>query len=162
MKYLKYFLIFISILLIIPVFIYGQQISLTEQFKIIENLKAIFAILFALFGIWIAICNPLTSDSEKLEKINFEKILEALFLCILSLTVIGIVFFLTPIFKSISFTQLHKEVFRAILFVIVYLLTLIQIYTLLISLKPNDLIKNYLDKNKEKRKLLNQRRILKK
>lgn len=159
---MKYFLIFIFVLLGVPVFIFGQEINLTEQFKIIENLKAIFAILFALFGIWIAICNPLTSDSEKLEKISFDKILEALFLCILSLIIIGFIFFLTPILKNIFYIQSHKEIFRAILFVTVYSLTLIQVYTLIISLKPNDLIKNYLDKNNEKKKLLNQRRILKK
>ncbi|WP_017395943.1 hypothetical protein [Acinetobacter haemolyticus] len=162
MKTLKIFLIIIFALLIVPIFFFGQQILLTEQFKIIENLKAIFAILFALFGIWIAICNPLTSDSEKLDKISFDKILEALFLCILSLTIIVVIFFLTPILKKIPYIQLNKEVFRGNLFVIVYLLTLTQIYTLIISLKPNDLIKSYLDKNKEKRKLLNQRRILKK
>lgn len=159
---MKYFLIFIFVLLVVPVFIFGQQINLTEQFKIIENLKAIFAILFALFGIWIAICNPLTSDTEKLEKISFDKILEALFLCILSLIIIGFIFFLTPILKNIYYIQLHKEIFRAILFVTVYLLTLIQVYTLIISLKPNDLIKDYLDKNNEKKKLLSQRTILKK
>ncbi|MDO7522084.1 hypothetical protein Q5M50_11575 [Acinetobacter baumannii] len=159
---MKYFLIFIFVLLVVPVFIFGQEINLTEQFKIIENLKAIFAILFALFGIWIAICNPLTSDSEKLEKISFDKILEALFLCILSLIIIGFIFFLTPIFKNINYIQSHKEMFRAILFVTVYLLTLIQVYTLIISLKPNDLIKDYLDKNNERKKLLNQRTILKK
>ncbi|EHU1357944.1 hypothetical protein OFN07_03755 [Acinetobacter baumannii] len=159
---MKYFLIFIFVLLVVPVFIFGQEINLTEQFKIIENLKAIFAILFALFGIWIAICNPLTSDSEKLEKISFDKILEALFLCILSLIIIGFIFFLTPILKNINYIQSHKEMFRAILFVTVYLLTLIQVYTLIISLKPNDLIKDYLDKNNERKKLLNQRTILKK
>ncbi|MDC5054760.1 hypothetical protein OHW28_17445, partial [Acinetobacter baumannii] len=76
--------------------------------------------------------------------------------------IIGFIFFLTPILKNINYIQSHKEMFRAILFVTVYLLTLIQVYTLIISLKPNDLIKDYLDKNNERKKLLNQRTILKK
>lgn len=162
MKFFKVCIFIFLILFSIPVFMLGKDINLIEQYKIIENLKAIFAILFALFGVWIAICNPLTNDSEKLKKISFDKLLEALFLCITSLIIIGFIFISIPILKNLSFFQSNKEIFRAILFLIIYFLTLIQSYTLIISLKPNNLIKNYIDNEKTKKDLLKQRTILKK
>lgn len=155
------FLIFI-LALIIPFFIFGMKINLDDQYKILENLKSIFSILFALFGIWIAICNPLTTDSEKLEKINFNKILESLFLCIISLVLIGFCFFFIPIFKQIDFLKNYKEICKGSLFIFIYLLTLVQTYTLFISLTPNALIKNFLDRKKASDQLLTQQKILKK
>jgi uncharacterized membrane protein len=155
------FLIFI-LALIIPFFIFGMQINLNDQYKILENLKSIFSILFALFGIWIAICNPLTTDSEKLEKINFNKILESLFLCIISLVLIGFCFFFIPILKQFDFFKNYKEICKVSLFIFIYLLTLIQTYTLFISLAPNALIKNFLDRKKASDQLLTQQKILKK
>jgi uncharacterized membrane protein len=146
----------------IPVFILGSKINLTEQYKIIENLKTIFSILFALFGIWIAICNPLTSESEKLDQIKFDKILESLFLCITSLILISLIFFTTPILKQFHYVITHKGFFLGSLFVILYILTLLQAYTLIISLTPNNLIKDYLDRKKATDNHLKQQRILKK
>lgn len=159
-----FFILFIIFILIltIPVFIFGKQINLDDQYKIIENLKSIFSILFALFGIWIAVCNPFTSDSEKLEKINFNKILESLFLCIISLVLIGFIFFFIPIFKQWELFKNHKEVYKGILFLFIYFLTLVQTYTLFISLTPNALIKNFLDRKKASNQLLVQQKILKK
>lgn len=148
--------------LIIPFFSFGMKISLDDQYKILENLKSIFSILFALFGIWIAICNPLTTDNMKLEKINFNKILESLFLCIVSLVLIGFCFFFIPILKQIDFLQNHKDFCKGSLFIFIYILTLIQTYTLFISLTPNALIKNFLDRKKASNQLLAQQKILKK
>lgn len=157
-------IIFIAILVLfcIPVFYFGKGIGLDEQYRIIENLKTIFSILFALFGIWLAICNPLTSDSEKLDKIKFDKILESLFLCIISLILISFIFFFIPILKQIEFIINNKNYFLSFLFLIIYLLTLIQAYTLIISLTPNNLIKDYIDRKNATENLLKQQRILKK
>lgn len=150
------------LIIVIPVYSIGKYINLDEQYKIIENLKSIFSILFALFGIWIAISNPLTTDSEKLEKVNFNKILESLFLCIISLVLIGFIFFLIPILKQIEIIKTNKDIFKGILFSIIYLLTLVQTYTLFISLTPNALIKKFIDRKKASQKLLTQQKILKK
>ncbi|WP_163122380.1 hypothetical protein [Acinetobacter portensis] len=158
----KLLLLLIILLLAIPIYIFGENISLLDQYRIIENLKTIFSILFALFGIWIAICNPLTTDNQKLEKIEFNKLLESLFLCIVCLITISLIFFIIPIFKQIHFIVNHRHIFLGILFLSIYFLTLIQIYALVISLMPNNLIKDYLDKKSQKEKILKQQRILKK
>jgi len=158
----KAILLFIIFLLSFPVFYFGKAINLDEQYRIIENLKTIFSILFALFGIWIAICNPLITDNKKLDQIKFEKILESLFLCIICLILISFIFFFIPILKQIQYIVNQKNIFLGILFLIIYGLTLIQAYTLIISLMPNNLIKDYLDRKKVKEDLLKQQRILKK
>ena len=45
----KAILFFIISLLSIPIFYFGKEINLDEQYRIIENLKTIFYILFDLF-----------------------------------------------------------------------------------------------------------------
>lgn len=166
MKIIKYSVIFI-LLILIPIsliFIYGKNVSYSDQKDILDSLKDTASIIFAILGAWIAVIYPknlqekilkLETDSDKEQEIVFEKLIYGLILItsVLILMILSLVFI--NMIKNISYFVQYRDILRSLLLLYLYVISLVQCYALLVTLMPNikilvDLISTRHERNVQK------------
>ncbi|AUO21164.1 MULTISPECIES: hypothetical protein [unclassified Pseudomonas] len=149
----KIFAFICSIAIVGLAFWQGRSVPFQEQWPLFEALRATASIIFAVVGAWLAIIYP-----DRL-KISFRKgepskptngsgmarlftpiVHSTAILCVVLL--IGII---APLLKRFDFLIEHVEVMRSLSYGSLATLTLWQLWTVVLSLVPADIIKTKAD-----------------
>ncbi len=173
MRILNFAKIIVVIVVFVGCFYYGQNVSYEIQNTLYEGLRNTSAVIFGIMGIWIAVIYPdvLSNIFKKKERGEIElelrkvnRLLYPLLYSTLALIVVLIVTTLAPLLKLIPFFIKNYMLLRGISYSILGVLTLLQIWALILALIPGDVLNRglarYLNKVKIADKLhsRNQRR----
>lgn len=142
-----------SVMLVAAAAWFGRNIAFQQQWPLFEALRATAAIIFAVVGAWLAIVYPERlkrslgggdghsgAVSEKFTKLFTPIVHSTVILGLVLLT--GIV---APILKQIPWFLEHVHFSRSIAFTILVTLTIWQIWTVVLTLEPADIIKSQAD-----------------
>jgi uncharacterized membrane protein len=144
-------------------FIVGRGISFNEQAPIYDELRNTSAIIFAVMGAWIALLypgklsqafgkKPYKEKANDIDQIN-RLFRPMIYSTVILMVVIG-VSFAAPLAKQITYLHAYKEIFRAVSFGAIACLTLLQFWSLILTLVPGDTIKDDLESIKSREELL--------
>jgi hypothetical protein len=156
LKILKYLLI-ASIAL--AAFLQGQEIEMSKQMPLFEGLRNTSAIIFGVMGAWLAILHPdslkkvFRSDGAKLPDQEKNTIMLLLSPIVISTAIIAAVLVLFPLVefsKTVDYLVSYKGVLRGAAFALLSTLTLLQLWALILTLAPGDLVKRHIDKENAK------------
>lgn len=122
----------------------GGAVPFAEQWPLYEALRNTAAIIFAVVGAWLAIVYPerlkmsqgKAPGAEPKSPDKLVKLLEPIVNSTVILAVVLIVGLIAPLIKTAPFVREHVEVFRAISFIILASLTLLQVCTVILTLIP--------------------------
>ncbi|WP_421116107.1 hypothetical protein [Stenotrophomonas sp. AS1] len=141
---------------------FGRSIPFQQQWPLFEALRATAAIIFAVVGAWLAIVYPerlrlsFTGLSKPADPVNDK--FTTLFTPIAHSTIIlGLVLLAgiaAPIAKQVPLILEYKEWARTTSFVLLVVLTLWQVWTVVLTLYPADLIKSQADKDMSQAKMM--------
>lgn len=144
----KVILLAFSVIVSIVSFSKGQEVSFQLQWPLYEALRNTSAIVFAVMGAWIAIIYPAdlkNLSSPKSEgKENVFNMLQAMSISALVLAFVLIVAWSVPIMKQFAVLHTYTKLLRGISYSLVSLLTLAQLWTILLTILPNYLVKRSL------------------
>lgn len=138
-----------SVGLLVLALIYGRNIRFSEQWPLFEALRNTAAIIFAVIGAWAAIIYPerlkiAFEENGKVEKTSRSKGIEMLmtpiFHSTLLLAIILLVGILAPVVKQFDFVSKWVSLFRGFSFFILSALTLWQIFIVIKTLFPAEVI----------------------
>ncbi|MNN27869.1 hypothetical protein D3C81_1414190 [compost metagenome] len=140
----------------------GKEVPFEKQWPLFEALRTTASIIFAVVGAWIAIVYPdrlKLSFSEGvaptggtqggLSKLFSPVVHSTAILCII--LIIGVV---APLIKTIPFALEHTESLRSLSYGALVSLTLWQLWTVVLTLVPADIIKTATDREDEHRGLV--------
>lgn len=154
-------------LLCILFFHYGQNIPFEKQWPLYDGLRNTSAIIFGVMGAWIALIYP-EALSSLLGKINnsdndskakeAEKLLPPLVYSAVILIFVLLVGILAPIFNQIPLLVANYKIVRGISYSLLGLLTICQLWTVILTLLPADLVKQ--DINRLRNKQIARKRLL--
>lgn len=143
----------LSLALAIAAAWFGRNIPFKEQWPLFEALRATAAIIFAVVGAWLAIVYPERLKSSlgngTTQSIAVSDKFSKLFTPIAhSTAILGLVLLMgivAPIAKQIPWLLEHVQFSRSISFSILVVLTVWQIWTVVLTLEPADIIKSQAD-----------------
>jgi hypothetical protein len=140
----------------------GREVPFEKQWPLFEALRTTASIIFAVVGAWIAIVYPerlkLSFIDEKASGEGSQTGLSRLFspvvhstaiLCII--LVIGVV---APLIKIFPLALEYKDLLRGLSYGALVALTLWQLWTIVLTLVPADVIKTMTDREDERKRLL--------
>ena len=140
----------------------GRSVPFSEQWPIFEGLRTTAAIIFGVIGAWLAIIYPerlklsFKSDTKKSDR-EKENGLSQLFTPVVNSTLIlGVVLtigVIAPIAKRYPLS-LNVELMRGLSYSILVALTLWQLWTVLLTLRPANTIKSFADQEDEKQRVI--------
>jgi hypothetical protein len=128
-----------------------------------EGLRNTSSIIFGVMGAWLAILYPdslkkiFGGGSQKLPEQEKQTIMLLFQPIIISTTVIAVVLILFPLFqvgKTINQLDEYKDVFRGLSFSLLSILTILQLWALILTLVPSDLVKKHIDKQNTKQEVV--------
>ncbi len=145
----------------------GRNIAFNEQIPIYDGLRNTSAIIFAVMGAWIALLypgklsqafgqKPYKEKAGDIDQIN-RLFRPMIYSTVILMVVIG-VSFVVPLAKQIDYLHPYKEVFRSVSFGVIAFLTLLQFWSIMLTLVPGDTIKDDLDDIKSRAELLERMR----
>src|SRR5690554_880017 len=149
--------------IIISSVVLGGKIPFNEQMPIYDGLRNTSAIIFAVMGAWIALLypgklsqafgkKPYKEKADDIEQIN-RLFRPMIYSTIILMVVIG-VSFAVPLAKQIDYLHQYKEIFRAVSFGAIASLTLLQFWSIILTLVPGDTIKDDLDDIRSREEML--------
>ena len=161
--YIKIGFFLIALVVITVSFGLGGQIAFKEQMTIYDGLRTTSAIIFAVMGAWIALLyptklsqafgkKPYEEKSDDIDQIN-RLFRPMIYSTTILIVVIGMAF-IVPLAKQVIYLHQYKEIFRAISFSVVAFLTMLQFWSLILTLVPGDSIKDDLDEVRAREKML--------
>lgn len=140
----------------------GKEVPFEKQWPLFEALRTTASIIFAVVGAWIAIVYPdrlkfsftngaSSTDHARggLSKLFTPVVHSTAILCII--LVIGVV---APLVKTIPFALGHIDALRSCSYGALVSLTLWQLWTVVLTLVPADIIKTATDRESEHRELV--------
>ncbi|WP_027329115.1 hypothetical protein [Marinimicrobium agarilyticum] len=161
--WLKAVFAFIYIAVAILSFIVGENIPMKEQVHIYDGLRNTAAIIFGIMGAWIAMLYPnklnaifKSKDLDKSAKeISEIKLLfKPMIYSTLILFVVISVSILVPVGRNLEFLVGYKGVLRSASFSLVCTITVLQFWSLLMTLLPGDFLKRDIDAKESKNKTI--------
>lgn len=156
LKILKYLLV-VSIAL--AAYLHGQEIAMSRQMPLFEGLRNTSAIIFGVMGAWLAILHPeslkniFRSNGGKLPDQEKNTIMLLLSPIIISTAIIATVLILFPLVelsKTIDYFLAYRGILRGLSFSLLSSLTLLQLWALILTLAPGDIVKKHIDKESTK------------
>lgn len=162
-KNIRLLFVVASAFIIISSVFFGGKISFNEQMPIYDGLRNTSAIIFAVMGAWIALLypgklsqafgqKPYKEKANDIDQIN-RLFRPMIYSTVILMVVIG-VSFAVPLAKQITYLHPHKEIFRAVSFGAIAFLTLLQFWSIILTLVPGDTIKDDLDDIKSREEML--------
>ncbi|EQB2067009.1 hypothetical protein ACYEVR_001146 [Yersinia enterocolitica] len=150
---MKWFIIVCLIGLIGVGFWYGRFVPFAQQSPLFEALRTTASIIFAVVGAWMAIIYPerlrftFKPDTSKTTSmpVNMGKLLHPAVNSTFILCIVLLVGVLAPLIKQITFLFPYKEWLRGVSFSLLIALTFWQIWTVILTLVPADMIKAKMD-----------------
>ncbi|BBL59934.1 hypothetical protein [Methylomonas koyamae] len=152
LKILKYLLVACVALL---AFVHGQLIEMSRQTPLFEGLRNTSSIIFGVMGAWLAILHPdslkkvFGNDGVKIPEKEKGTIMLLLSPIIISTSIIAVVLVLFPLIelaKTIDAFHQYKEILRGGSFSLLSVLTFFQLWALILTLVPGDIVKKHIDK----------------
>lgn len=136
---------------------YGSKIEFNKQWPMFEALRTTAGIIFGVLGAWLAIIYPrafshATDNEIEREVIKAEKVLAAKLLAPIrySTAVLAVVLLIgvaVPILQQIQSLMNHPHVMRAVGFGLLAYLTMVQLWTLFLTLFPAEGVRDRLTKS---------------
>ncbi|MBQ4673295.1 hypothetical protein [Aeromonas dhakensis] len=135
-------------------FYFGQAIPFSEQWPLFEALRTTASIIFAVVGAWLAIIYPerlrfsFDGTKQKLSSVamvNMGKLLHPAIHSTMILCVILLVGIIAPVLKQVPALLPHKTTLQGCSYTLLMVLTFWQIWTVILTLVPADLIKSKSD-----------------
>lgn len=129
--------------------LFGQNISYSEQSKLLDTLRDTSAVLMAVLGVWLAVVCPeilsnLFTDKKFIVDPKFLKRFQTITipLFIYSIIICFEIFipWIAIVLKQIDFFVLHFELMRQISFSIISILCLVQVLSILLVLAPLEIV----------------------
>jgi hypothetical protein len=156
------FAILVVVIVILAV-VFGGKVTFAEQLPIYDGLRNTSAIIFAVMGAWIALLypgklskafggKPYKEKADDIEQIN--RLFRPMIYSTCILIVVTGMSFMVPLAKQISFLHAYTEIFRAMSFGAIAVLTFVQFWSIILTLVPGDAIKDELDEIKLKEEVL--------
>ena len=127
-------------------FYYGRAVPLKEQWPVYEALRNTSAIIFGVMGAWLAILYPagllnvFGKGNAKLtekESQNVKKLFPPIIYSTLIIAYVLLAGAVAPVLKTITILMTHRELFRGLSYAIISMLTLIQLWALILTLVPS-------------------------
>ncbi|HIC46407.1 MAG TPA: hypothetical protein EYM37_08770 [Methylophaga aminisulfidivorans] len=126
-----------------------------EQLSLYDGLRNVAAIVFGVMGAWLAILHPdsikkvfnssTTSLSDQ-DKTTIKLLMLPIIISTFILFFVLITPLLVAISKTITIFVTYKTYFRGISFAMLVVITLLQIWTLILTLIPNQILKSAIQK----------------
>lgn len=155
-------LIFIVIVFFIC-FYYGKFIPMKEQIPLFEGLRNTSAIVFGVMGAWIAVLHPdslkeiFGQNRQNIPKKDRETIKQLLSPILISTCILSVVLII-PLFisigKTIPILLQYQSTFRSASFSLLGCLTFLQLWALILTLIPGDIMKRNIQKQEAKDKVI--------
>lgn len=147
------FVIISAVALLAAAVWFGARIPFAQQWPLFEALRTTAAIIFAVVGAWLAIVYPerlkISMGRGSGGASEITESFSSLFTPVANSTVIlGLVLLVglvAPIARQIDFVTNNVEIFRTLSFTFLVLLTLWQVWTVVLTLVPADMIKTSAD-----------------
>jgi len=140
----------------------GKEIPFEKQWPLFEALRTTASIIFAVVGAWIAIVYPERlklsftnegstggSNQTGLSRLFSPVVHSTAILCII--LIVGVV---APLIKTFAFVLEYRAQLRGVSYGALVALTLWQLWTVVLTLVPADVIKTMTDREQEREKLL--------
>tara|TARA_R100001039_G_C1794204_1_gene74261 strand:+ start:146 stop:679 length:534 start_codon:yes stop_codon:yes gene_type:complete len=147
-------------LLIGTAFHFGKEVPFSEQWPLFEALRTTASIIFAVIGAWLAIIYPerlrlsfKNADSTPetngygVSKLFTPIVHSTAILCVI--LIFGVV---APLLKRMEWLEIHVDLMRGLSYALLAILTLWQLWTVVLTLIPADLIKSQADHDHRKAK----------
>lgn len=145
-------------------FHFGENITIEEQTPLLEGLRNTSAIIFGVMGAWIAILHPESLkkifgqnsggvSAEDRETINL--LLSPIIISTFILSIVLVMPLITSIGKSIPYILEYKHELRGLSFAILGCLTILQLWTLVLTLIPGDILKRNMQRQETKEAVKN-------
>lgn len=145
---------------LVAAFWFGQSVPFAEQWPLFEALRTTASIIFAVVGAWLAIIYPerlkltfradstpgTTESTVKMGQLLHPAMHSTAILCVVLL--VGIT---APILKQVPYLLENREVFRGFAYLLAMALTFWQIWTVVLTLVPADVIKTAADRERQHR-----------
>lgn len=153
-------LLLISLLVAIVSFSKGQEVSFETQWRSYEALRNTSGIVFAVMGAWIAIIYPeslrkiISPDSEGGEEIL--NMLQAMLISAIILAFVLLLGVAVPLLSQYSFLAAQERAFRGLSYLTLSLMTLAQLWTLLLTILPNYIVKRSMVRRRNDAALLSE------
>lgn len=161
--YLKLVLSLLVAITVVFSFVLGRGISFSEQMPIYDGLRNTSAIIFAVMGAWIALIYPRKLsqafgrkpyDEKKKDIDDINRLFKPMVYSTIILIIVVGMAFIVPLGKQISSLHPYKDIFRSISFGSIAALTILQFWSLILTLVPSDEIKDSVDDVREREKIL--------
>lgn len=135
------------------VFVYAPVVRFSEQWPLYEALRTTAAIIFAVVGAWIAIAFPerlrLLTGSKRGSQSSANARMLDLFAPVVNSTItlcaILLIGIAAPILKGMVTEESRVTALRSLSFSLLVFLTLWQVWTVVLTLVPADLLKTAMD-----------------
>lgn len=163
------FLLFVIIIILLSgglfCFFVGQKIEISSQIGIYKSLRDVSVVIFAILGVWIAVVSPdilrriyrdgASTENAKKE-LNKVKLLSVpMFIAASCFCVIIIMEFLYPALRTVCFLVSNKIFVRMISYLFLYLILIVQVWSLFVAILPIlgfwDMLKTYIIKTENKK-----------
>ncbi len=123
----------------------GQAVSFQNQWPLYEALRNTAGIVFAVMGAWIAIIYPeslknLSNPNTRTEE-NVLTLLQAMLISAVILASVLCVGIAVPILSQYKTLSTHSAVLRGLSYAFLSLMTIAQLWTLLLTILPNYIVK---------------------
>jgi Na+/H+-dicarboxylate symporter len=162
LKYWYYFKCFLrrlttvclTTLLALVLFYFGQNIPFEKQWPLYDALRNTASIVFGVMGAWIALIYPealseLLGRTLKSETTNKAKEIHKLLLPLIYSTLILIavllIGILAPIVQQVSLFIVYSRMIRGISYAFLGMLTVLQLWAVLLTLLPAHVVKQNID-----------------
>jgi hypothetical protein len=161
----RFLYLFLASALTVVFFHYGQEVAFSTQWPLYDSLRNTSAIIFGVMGAWIALIYPEalssllktnqknSADRKRLNEVH--KILHALVLSSCILSMVLMVGFLAPIAKQIPWLITNTKWVRGASYSLLGLLTICQLWTVVLTLLPADRVKRNIDGASKKKQIRN-------
>lgn len=154
-------------LIIVISLLFGGNIPFKEQLPIYDGLRNTSAIIFAVMGAWISLIYPnklssafskKTYQDKSSEIEEIKRLFKPMIYSTAILMVVICMSFIVPLAKQSTLLLIHKELFRALSFSTISALSIIQLWSLILTLLPGDSIKDNLDEIKAREDVIERMR----
>jgi len=157
-----------KILIVIAVlffsFIFGRNIPFQDQLPLYESLRTTSAIIFGVMGAWIAlICPEMLSsvisvyskkDDDKYSR--FKLLIRPMRYSTIILMFVLLIIFINPLVRQISFLCDYALQLRGFSFAILGLLTMLQLWSVLLTFIPTDFLETHMEKKKANQNMVDE------
>lgn len=123
----------------------GGGVPFADQWPLFEALRNTAAIVFAVVGAWLAIVYPerlkwgLNNSSQTGDLASARRVAKLLIPVVHSTLILGVVLLVglfAPLVRDFSFVREHLEVCRALSYLLLSTLTMLQVWTVILTLIP--------------------------